>query len=292
MRVVVLLAIAVLGCGSPQPAPKRGEPERVDSPFVAARDFEPVAFGVDVSGEGRPIIFIPGLGCPGEVWDDVVEHLGDEYESHVLTLSGFAGRDPIDEPLSLAVRRDLTRYIRSRKLKDPVIVGHSMGGFIAYWIASYHPELVGAVVIVDASPALSGGMEEAKVLRERWKNASDDELERLVRIAFMSMTKKPRKMAPIIEKILKSDRRTLGEAIYEMVLTDLRAEVDDIQAPVLIVAADGGLQKRIREQTASIPDHEMVVIPRTKHFVMWDEPEAFFRVLDRFLERSNASEDP
>lgn len=291
MRVVVLLAIAVLGCGSPQPAPKGGERERTDSPFVAAKDFEPVAFGVEVSGEGRPIIFIPGLGCPGEVWDDVVEHLGDEYESHVLTLSGFAGREPIDEPLSLAVRRDLTRYIRSRKLKDPVIVGHSMGGFIAYWIASYHPELVGSVVIVDASPALSGGMDEAKVLRARWKNASDEELERLVRAAFMSMTKQPRKMVPIIEKILKSDRRTLGEAIYEMVLTDLRAEVDDIQAPVLIVAADGGLQKRIREQTASIPDHEMVVIPRTKHFVMWDDPKAFFRVLDRFLERAGNSED-
>lgn len=284
MRRILALAI-VVGCGSSQPPPVRAsDGDRADSPFASAKDFEPVAFGVDVTGEGRPIIFIPGLGCPGDVWDDVVEHLGDDYESHVLTLSGFAGREPIDEPLSLAVRRDLTRYIRSRKLKDPVIVGHSMGGFIAYWIASYHPELVGSVVIVDASPALTGGMEEAKVLRERWKNASDEEFERLVRIAFMSMTKKPRKMEPVIAKILKSDRRTFGEAIYEMVLTDLRAEVDDIEVPVLIVAADGGLQKRIREQTATIPDHEIVVLPKTKHFVMWDDPDGFYRVLDRFLE--------
>src|SRR5919206_535521 len=44
-------------------------------PFGAARDFKPVAFTVDVSGgvgRGRPIIFIPGLGCPGHVWDEVV----------------------------------------------------------------------------------------------------------------------------------------------------------------------------------------------------------------------------
>src|SRR6185369_14421024 len=98
---------------------------------------------------------------------ETVEHLGDAYQAHVLTLSGFAGRPPISEPLSAAVRRDLTRYIRAKKLVDPIIVGHSMGGFIAYWIASYHPDLVGPVIIVDASPALSGGLDEAKAIRSR-----------------------------------------------------------------------------------------------------------------------------
>src|SRR6478752_931011 len=103
------------------------------------------------------------------------------------------------EPLSAAVRRDLTRYIRSRHLRDPVIVGHSMGGFIAYWIASYHPELVGPVIIVDASPALSGGLDEAKELRTKWRKASDEEYFGAVRAKFNSMTHNPRRMAPVID---------------------------------------------------------------------------------------------
>jgi N-formylmaleamate deformylase len=229
------------------------------------------------------VLFIPGLGCPGEVWDETVAHLGDAYQAHVLTLSGFAGRDAIAEPLSAAVRRDLTRYIRSRHLRDPIVVGHSMGGFIAYWIASYHPELVGPVIVVDAGPALSGDLDEAKALRARWKNASDEEFAGGMRAAFTAMTSAPKKMEPVIAAVTRSDRRAIGNAIFEMVTTDLTDRVKDITAPVLVIAADGGYQQRIRAQIETIPDHEMVVLPRTRHFVMYDDPAGFFKLIDKFL---------
>jgi pimeloyl-ACP methyl ester carboxylesterase len=281
--VVITLAL-LTACGAAEPRPKHARDDE-SMPFGADADFEPKAFTVEVTGPkgARPIIFIPGLGCPGEVWTETVEHLGDEYQAHVLTLAGFAGNPPIDEPLSKAVRRDLTRYIRAKHLKDPIIVGHSMGGFIAFWIASYHPELVGPVIIVDASPALSGGLDEAKELRTKWRTASDEEYFSQVRAKFNSMTHNPRRMAPVIDRIVKSDRRTIGDAIYEMVMTDLRDHVKDIQAPVLIVAADGGLQSRIREQTEGIPDHQMIVVRGAAHFVMWDQPAAFFKAIDTFL---------
>jgi N-formylmaleamate deformylase len=279
--------VALGACGGATPdestLPLQRAP-RNSEPFAAESGFQPVAFHVEVKGRGRPIVFIPGLGCPGMVWDGTVAHLGDDYESHVLTLSGFAGTEPIDEPLSAAVRRDLIRYIRSRGLEAPIIVGHSMGGFIAYWIASYHPELIGPVIVVDGSPALSGDFEEAKALRWRWRIASDDELVGRLRAVFTSMTSVPRKMAPVIEAVTRSDRRSIGDAIFEMVTTDLTDHVKDITAPVLVIAADGGLQHRIRTQIATIPDHEMIVLPRTRHFVMYDDPAGFYRVVDRFLE--------
>src|SRR5262245_8317806 len=96
--LALLLAAAVAngaGCGaarsserSDDDAPPRRARGSDREPFAAAEDFKPVAFHVEVKGHGRPIVLIPGLGCPGEVWDDVVAHLGDDYESHVLTLSG------------------------------------------------------------------------------------------------------------------------------------------------------------------------------------------------------------
>jgi N-formylmaleamate deformylase len=287
----VVLVIALGACGAAATPPAERTARRNDrsasadgEPFGAARDFKPVAFTVDVKGRGRPIILIPGLGCPGHVWDQTVAHLGDDYETHVLTLAGFAGNEAINEPLSAAVRRDLTRYIRSRNLRDPIIVGHSMGGFIAYWIASYHPELVGPVIIVDAGPALSGDIDEAKALRSRWKNAGDDEFTAGMRAAFTGMTSEPRKMAAVIEAVTRSDRRAIGNAIYEMVTTDLTDHVKDITAPVLIIAADGGHQQRIRAQVETIPDHQMIVLPRTHHFVMYDDPDGFFKAIDRFLD--------
>ena len=285
--LAVWLAVPLWACGAGNPparhAGDRDHARRDRDPFAAAEGFKPVAFSVEVTGHGRPVIFIPGLGCPGEVWDGTVAHLGDDYEAHVLTLAGFAGTAAIDEPLSAAVRRDLTRYIRSRHLREPIVVGHSMGGFIAYWIASYHPELVGPVIVVDAGPALSGDLDVAKALRARWKHASDDEFADGMRAAFSAMTSVPKKLEPVIAAVTRSDRRAIGDAIFEMVTTDLTDRVKDITAPVLVIAADGGYQQRIRTQIETIPDHAMVVLPRTRHFVMYDDPEGFFKLVDKFL---------
>jgi len=283
MRWLSLLGLVAIGCGSaPRTAALRAN-DAGDTPFARGADFEPVAFHADVEGDGPPVILIPGLGCPGEVWEEVVAHLSQTHETHTLTLSGFAGRPAIDEPLSQAVRRDLTRYIRAHKLKDPVIIGHSMGGFIAFWMASYHPELVGPVIIVDASPALSGDLDEARALRDKWRKADDATYFAQVRAAFMSMTHQPARMKPIIDLIVKSDRKAIGDAIFEMMQTDLTAEVKHIKAPVLIIAADGHLRGRIEKQTRTIPDHQIVVLPRTAHFVMWDDPHGFDRTVDKFL---------
>jgi pimeloyl-ACP methyl ester carboxylesterase len=282
----VLLGLAA--CAARRPADRspsdREHAARGAEPFGDAANFQPVAFTVAVKGTGRPVILIPGLGCPGAVWDDTVDHLGDAYETHVLTLAGFAGNPAIDEPLSAAVRRDLTRYIRSRQLRDPIIFGHSMGGFIAYWIASYHPELVGPVIVLDAGPALSGDLDDAKALRSRWKNASDAEFHNGMRAAFSQMTSVPRKMAPVIQQVIRSDRTAIGNAIYEMVTTNLTDRVKHITSPVLVIAADGHYKTRIRAQIATIPDHQMIVLRRAHHFVMYDDPRGYYRAIDKFLD--------
>lgn len=281
MRIWLLVLLVACGGGG---APKLEEPETPDADDVFAdkAGFEPTSFTVEVVGEGRPIIFIPGLGCPGEVWNATAEHL-EGFESHILTLAGFAGQEPIDTPLSATVRKELTRYIRSRRLKKPVVVGHSMGGFIAFWIASHFPENTGPVIIVDAGPALSGDLAEAKQLREKWRDASDEEFAQKARFMYQGMARNKKALAPIAAKAAKSDRKALGDAIYEMMITNLTSEVANIESPVLLVLADGYFKTRIQKQVAGIRDKQVVILP-TGHFVMLDDPRAFYAAIDEFLE--------
>jgi hypothetical protein len=39
------------------------------------------AFRVQVTGHGQPMILIPGLSCPGEVWSSTVAHYQDRFLS-------------------------------------------------------------------------------------------------------------------------------------------------------------------------------------------------------------------
>lgn len=255
-----------------------------NTPFIDNKGYKPRSFSDEISGEGRPVIFIPGLGCPGDVFEDVVKHLDGKVESHVLTLAGFAGKKPIKGALAAAVRKDLVRYIRSHRLQSPIIVGHSMGGFIAYWLAATAPDLIGGVIVIDAGPALGDNDDEtAHNLRNMWAQAGDDDLPAQIRTAYSSMTTDPKRIEPYLEAIAESDRHTIGDAIFELVKTDLRDKVSAIKAPLLLVLADGSLQNLYRTMVKTIPDKKIVVLPKTRHFVWLDDPDGFDALLDGFL---------
>jgi N-formylmaleamate deformylase len=274
MRFLVCAClIFVWGCGKPAPAaPAAG----------TTTDFQPTAFTVEVTGHGRPVILIPGLGCPGSVWQDTVAHL-DGYETHVLTLAGFAGNPRIDGELAAETREQLAEYIRAHDLREPVIVGHSLGGMIVYWLAETDPDLVGATVVVDSGAAVAGDKAQGAMVRDMWNNASDEQYAQQVRGIFGSMAVHRDRLAKYLDEIQKSDRTAIGDTIYETYQIDLRDRLPAIKAPVLTILADGSSQDEFKHDATAVPDHTIVVVPNTGHFVMIDDPDQFAATLDRFL---------
>jgi len=273
-----------MACGHAAPA---SHGDDASQGMFSVRSFKPKTFDAKVTGEGRPVIFIPGLGCPGEMWDGTIGKLHG-VQSHVLTLAGFAGRPAVKPPLAASVRKELVRYIRANKLQKPIIVGHSLGGTIAYWLAETAPDLIGGTIVVDAGPALADtDPTTAKTLRNMWAQAGDDELPEQVKTAYSGMVADPARIAPFIDAIAKSDRQTMGDAIFELVKTDLRPQLAQIRAPLLLVLADGGYQNVYRSQVDPIPHHEVLVVPKAKHFVMLDAPDAMATAIDHFVAKQS-----
>jgi pimeloyl-ACP methyl ester carboxylesterase len=102
-----------------------------------------VPFQVKVTGQGPPMILVPGLSSSGETWDTTVEHYRDRFECHVLTVAGFTGVPRVAAPMLERVRDGIAEYIRQQHLDHPVIVGHSLGGFLALSVASKYPGAAG-----------------------------------------------------------------------------------------------------------------------------------------------------
>src|SRR5580704_5732544 len=100
------------------------------------------SFAVSKTGHGSPLIFIPGLECSGDVWKDAVAHFSDRHTCYVLTLPGFAGQPPISDSNILAtVVSQLAEYIHENHIQKPVIIGHSLGGWVALAIGVAYPDL-------------------------------------------------------------------------------------------------------------------------------------------------------
>jgi len=287
MRFAHVVLVALAGCGHP-PQPAAIENRAATAAATAGATtavFEPTAFSVELRGHGRPVILIPGLGCPGSVWSGVVEHLR-HYETHQLTLAGFAGVPRIDGPLARTAVDELARYIRDRHLVSPVVIGHSLGGFVAYALAAREPTLVGPTIIVDAGATVgTGDRDAAAEARDMWRGASDAQFAQQIIDVFGSMSAKPDRLRPVLAEIAKSDRRAIGDAIYELSTSDLRNQLGKIRGPVLLVLADGALKDDFRRQGEAVRDREVVVVPNTRHFVMIDDLDGFSAAVDGFLAR-------
>ena len=73
------------------------------------------AFDVKVIGKGQPILLIPGYSCSGAVWKETADHLKNNYQLHILTLAGFAGVKPIQDPVLQTVHDQLIQYVKTNK---------------------------------------------------------------------------------------------------------------------------------------------------------------------------------
>ena len=261
------------------------------------------SFHVDITGKGKPMILIPGFASSGKTWDTTVARYKDRYQCHVLTLAGFAGEPRIEAPFLETVRKDLAIYIRKNKLDKPVIVGHSLGGFMALWLAEQEPDLVGPLVIVDSLPFLAGVMQPdatadsvkpmAENMRKMFSGPPTAETEKTAESSIKAMVTKPEDFEMILAWSKKSDRIAEGDAMYEMMTTDLRDDLDKITSPAIVIGTWIGykqygvtreqVEKNFRLQYAKMKNYQLVLSDKARHFVMLDDPEGFFEATGGFL---------
>ncbi len=263
---------------------------------------------IKVQGKGQPVLMIPGLTCDGKVWDSTIAAMGGGYEYHVVTLPGFAGRAPIDHEGAFLQKVEglLLSYIKEQKMENPVIIGHSLGGFLALNIGIHEPDLPSKLVIVDSLPFLpaiqmpGATAESAKPMAENMRNMMMSTESQSVEARIAQQKMMLRTMIIDDENIeialdwgLKSDAGTVAQAMYELYTIDLREEISKIKAPTLVMGAyiaytqyrvtRESTLKNYTDQYAKLDGVIVDLSDKGNHFIMWDDPEYVQAWLKEFL---------
>lgn len=274
-------------------------------------DFQSDRIHVRVDGDagGRDIILIPGLSSSPEIWQGTVDHLGAGWRVHRIHVQGFAGapaegnaQGATPSPVAAPVAEEIARYIREKGLTKPVVVGHSMGGTIGMMLAARHPDAVGKLMVVDMIPfmgamfAAPGASAESvtPVADQIWAAQANSPHEAYVAQATTSingMINTESRRAEALEDMRESDQKVSAAAFRELITTDLRPELSKITAPTEVVYAkfnDPRMTPQItdsiyRMSFANLKDAQLKRIDDSAHFIMFDQPQAFYADLDAFL---------
>jgi pimeloyl-ACP methyl ester carboxylesterase len=172
-----LLAGAALA-QSEGPSLEKLEKYRRDS--LLAGGFTPLVLGGDadrqvslVKGSGQPLLFLHGVGNLGSAWFEVAPAFVGKYRVVVPDLPGHGESAPAtgDLPMASIVAGAERLLLEVTGERPAIVVGNSMGAWIATLLALKHPEQVERIVLVNGG-ALPGDPGSPSLLPQNRQQAA------------------------------------------------------------------------------------------------------------------------
>ena len=248
----------------------------------------------DFGGRGRPVLFLHGLAGHSEEWTDTASWLSESHHVFALDLRGHgrSERTPTDLTPGALLEDALAALVR---IGEPaIVVGQSLGGFISILAAAARPELVRALVVVEASPQAMNEEEGATVAAEveqklrAWPVPFRNEQEALGYFGGPSVA------ATAWVAGLESREDGLWprfevDVLMEVLRQNLRVSAWDacrmIECPVLIVRGERGSLSEIEVQrmVEALPAAQSATVAGG-HDVHLDDPSGWRGALTRFLD--------
>lgn len=113
--------------------------------------------GVQVTGQGRPVLMVHGLGGSHRDWDGTLEPLARRHGVHSFDLLGHGQRASSRRlPTLQQMALDVARVIEGLALERPLLVGHSMGALVVMkYIQDHGADRLAGVCLIDQSPRIT-----------------------------------------------------------------------------------------------------------------------------------------
>lgn len=102
--------------------------------------------------DGPVAILLHGLSADADDWAPVGPGLGRRFRVIALDARGHGSSDWADSYALADLRDDVLAAMDSLGVLAAALVGHSMGGVVAYLLAATHPDRVRALVLEDMPP--------------------------------------------------------------------------------------------------------------------------------------------
>ena len=110
-----------------------------------------VAINYEETGQGEPLVWIPGTGNSGRVWERYqLPEFVDRYRCITVDNRGTGESDSPDEPYTVeSMSRDIEGLLRELGLAGVTMIGFSLGSVMIQELAIRAPELVGRAVLLS-----------------------------------------------------------------------------------------------------------------------------------------------
>lgn len=240
------------------------------------------------AGRGRPVVFVHGAVTTSELFRPSIEHFASRYRAIAVDLRGYGDSDKPGHGYDVPqFAEDLRGLFDRLNIRSAVLLGVSMGGFVAQRFALDRPERLAGLVLASTSdgefaPGVLADDPAARIRQDGWRAFSAA----LITGAFPPGT--DRKLVDaLLARVETWDETVITEVARSMRVFDSRSELGQLRVPTLVLVGSEDHQLPVplsRRLHDSVAGSRLVVFEGSGHFMMAEQPERFRRVLGEFLQ--------
>jgi 2-succinyl-6-hydroxy-2,4-cyclohexadiene-1-carboxylate synthase len=244
------------------------------------------------------ILFLHGFLGTANDWHEVISALSPHYYCLAVDLPGHGQTKITGDGTSYTIKTCATGIIdilRHLNMDSCYMVGYSMGGRLALYLAVTYPKIFHKVVLESASPGLKTRTER----KHRWlhdlhlaQQLQCDSLQLFLNSwyqqpIFNSM-RKHRDFSNLLEKRLHQDGKQLAHALRGMSVAKekpLWNKLRKIKLPILLItgALDFKFSEIMQEMHHLLPQAELQIVEECGHNVHFENPDIFVKKVREFF---------
>ncbi|MFB3815738.1 MAG: alpha/beta fold hydrolase [Terriglobales bacterium] len=232
-------------------------------------------------GKGPTLVLLHGAGDQAGTWAKIVPNLTERYHVVALDLPGHGDSAPPSGPLSMTTMLQGTEAVLNRYPPPLIVVGNSLGAWIAMLYAREHPDRVARLVAVDGGPLRGERQDLARlpVNREEARRLFDAVLD----------PGAPRVPDFVVDDVVRDANRgpmarmtAARDDLQKYLLDDL----GDVSVPVDLLWGESDKLVPLdyaKKMEAALPAARLTSLPRCGHVPQQECPVAFGSTLQSLL---------
>jgi len=248
----------------------------------------------EISGNGTPLILIPGLGDTVWVWRKIIPSIENKCQVFALEQRGHGrSSSPIGPYKGEDFQNDLYKLIEHTGIESPILVGHGFGGMIALDFTIRNPKIASGIIAIN--PEIYTKKKSLhSLLKEEMEFANKKDMHG----AYIKKKKNKR-----IPKGMSSKERAEHHRLFlkndpmgyfyscsaNLDLLSIEDTIENISIPTLLVHGEFDTnQNQSLATLKNLPSNfENIIVDRAGNYVHLDKPESLEHLINEFIVKNN-----
>jgi len=232
-------------------------------------------------GEGRPLVILHGIMGGLSNFNDVIDHFKDKF--HILMPELPIYTFPLLKTNVKGFSKYLHEFLNYKGIKNPILLGNSLGGHVSLYYVRQKPDNVKAMVLTGSSGLYEKGFGESYPQRKNY-----DYIKKKTQEVFHDPKMATKELVDEVFRIVNNRNkiiRTLALA-KSAIRHNMAKDLPEMKLPVALIWGKQDIvtpPEVAEEFHRLLPDSDLYWIDKAGHAPMMEQPEKFNEILENWF---------